>query len=47
MEAVGIVGMGTADVQISRAFAYAAMPAVWGTPTYAAANLPNIVMRVT
>ncbi len=47
MEAAGVASIGTSDVQISRAFAYAALPASFGAATYTNANLPNLLMRAT
>ena len=39
------IGAGTATTQMSRAFTFAALPDPWGTPVYANANAPFIIMR--
>lgn len=45
MECVGLTAIGAAATQISRAFAYGPLPAVFGAATYTTASVPNLILR--
>jgi len=47
MSFVGVTNVGSSEVLITRAFAYAALPATFGSPTYTSSLVPNIVFRKT